>query len=564
MSEGPTLYGRLLKYRFSFILAVLSMAGLLLAFGFYFEEWQAFMNLTINGDICVPPLHEIFFSESWFLQIPLLAYLSDHFANVPVFGIWCLIIITLYLSLWYYLGFRILSRSLKKPGWLLFANFVFTWCIMGICLVNINCTRDSVLLTASSLLLYFDIFVYEDKKQKRYLFLFLLGCSMRVNPAVLVLSAMTLFCLLYFRDIRKTFQLLKWYWLFTLLSFALVIGVSSTAKDLGPKLEGFEYPVMGKNAVVPLSAMKSAADTMRYRALNEYFLVTDTAQITIPFIKTVVDETKYRRFGIDQEDLMHMMFTLAPLLVQYWLFFLLGYALLVVALFYTNLRILTNVLIVNLSGWLLVLVFAMKISMPERFLLPWFSMMLGMSYLLASIRPWTFRRWQKNLFLLLGLWLVIWDMNMLQGFARDGMEQKKRSHEALGKLEALSKSSVPVIWDHHLGYIPNDVLARRESRILRSSIYLSIYRIQFYDFGQDRSKERFGFSPLDMRKMNEVLNGKADSIRFITEESSAEFLSRYYKSVYNMDFNLVKEEPVNEVSPELFVYRLRRVSLAVQ
>jgi len=558
MPVQNSFYPYLLKYRFSLLLSLITVLGLLLVFGFYFEEWQAFMNLTLYGDICTPPFHEVLFSESWFLQIPLLAYVSDYFNNTPVFGYWCLFIITLYVSLWLFLGFRILSRIIKRGWLLLIANYILITCIIGICLVNVNCTRDSILLTTASLLLYFDFYIFDNRKPKRYLFLFLLGCSMRVNPAVLSLSAMTLFSLVYFRDLKRTFHFLKFHWLFTAISFALVVVVNFNAHDLGPKVEDYEYPVLAKSAVVPLSHMKTSVDSMRYLALTQYFLVTDTAKITVPFIKRVVDHEKYRKLGVDDDDFESLKGALYPLLGQYSNFFLLGYLLLLIALANTGWKTLLNVLAINICCWMVVLVFAMKITMPERFLLPWFSMMLGMSFVLVSLRERPYRWWQKALLFFVGVSLVSWDMKMLKGFSNDGKEQKERSSAALKKIAALTQSKVPVIWDHHLGYIPNDVLARTEPKVLQKCIFQSIYRIQFYEFGQDRCLKKFGFSPLDFRSMGRVLNSKSDSVCFITEEPSAEFLRKYFETVYAMNFDLVKDEPVNEISPELFVYHLKR------
>jgi hypothetical protein len=408
-------------------------------------------------------------------------------------------------------------------------------------------------MVSSSILLYLDYYIYEGKRSPQLIMLSILGISMRVTSGIAALVVMTLLSTLLLRDPKKVFHLFKIQWVVSGFCLILVLGLYPGSNKYERELERNEYPIMG-GALIPLSEMHSRYDSTRYEALSVHFLVTDTAKINLSFIKKVVDFSKYEHIGI-YNAFLHSMSTLIPLFNDFRAIIITFYILLFVVAW--NSPVKRNVLFFNIGCWLVILILAMKVTMQTHFFIPWVSMIFGGSLFLSTHTHGKFKRWQKYSSLILMSIMTIFVLNSLSAFSKEERESNVGGHAYMRNLSLISKNKVPLMWNHYPQF-PNEILGRNEMSALKNCIELSLYTIQFYKFGQDRCIKNLGFSPLDWKGMNISLHKNCDKIVFITEDSSTYFLKSYYRDVYNMDFTLVRDSPVNKLGRDLYSFHLQQ------
>jgi hypothetical protein len=78
----------------------------------------------------------------------------------------------------------------------------------------------------------------------------------------------------------------------------------------------------------------------------------------------------------------------------------------------------------------------------------------------------------------------------------------------------------------------------------------------YYKFAQERCLAKFGCSPLDYRGSCMSFHKNHDRIKFVANEKFASFIEKYYKALYDLDFKLIKDIPITEITPGNFVYQL--------
>ena len=546
----------ILKYRFSILLSIVVAVLMFLLFGFYWMDSERIVVAILQGGLFSPP-YEAWFDEALLFQIPTISFLSVCFKKVPIYGIGSIAVTIIYMSLWFHLTIRILSRKIKSNELIIVLSILFVYSIIGLCIVNANVSIESMLLTTGGLLLYLDYFLFDNRKSIPLLLLFLFGSLIRVSSGVLVLIAFTGFYLILFRNIRKTFDLLKIHWMLIIICLLITKLDKATSDNPGLQIQQFyEYAMQDRGDIVPISAMRSASDSMRYTALTTYFLISDSAQIKLDFIKSVADTKRYVHFGISEEDISHLMEYLPQLLTIHEVLFTLVYLMLFDLAWGCDKKTIVNILAINFFGWLVIAFISMKINIVDHFLLPWMSLLIGCCLLLISLRNVKYGIPQKIIVLMLLLGMVKTVSTYLIERKETEASNNKVAYANLRKLQTLSKTSVPVIWDYAGAYFPTDVLFRQYPDVLQNCIYQTAYMLMYYKFAQKRCLEKFGFSPLDWRSMNITFHKDHQRLRFITDQKMANFLGVYYKAIYGMDFKLQKDYPVVTIDPDNFVYHL--------
>jgi hypothetical protein len=409
-----------------------------------------------------------------------------------------------------------------------------------------------------SLLLFFDYYQSDNKKPAALIFAFLIGCLMRVSLGLFVLVAVSLLVFMHTRDLRKTVLLFRFHWLVALMCFSIVLAYKFNSDNPAVVIEqNYEYALMDRGAVVPLSAMKSAGDSIRYEALTQYFLISDSAQINLGFIKQVVDDKRFLKFGISSDDWDHLLESLLPFLKTKGVNILLMYLLLGIIVGGRK-RAWFNLLLFHAFCWMVVVGLSMKISMYERFMLPWLAMMLIGSLLVISFEAGIFLyRMQRYSILLILLFTTSETLNQMHTASIEEKKYDDKAQSYLKKIGAASVAQTPFIWDYTQVCFPSGVFARNELKVFEKSIYETSFFTPYFRFGQERCLEKFGFSPLDWRSMGQVLTKRKAEVCFIMSDKMAEFLPRYFKSIYNIDFVLIKDNPRNEVMPGVFIFHLQ-------
>lgn len=544
------------RYVFSLLLAMLTMVALYGAFGFYWEDSMKVHPALAYGCITEPP-YEAWIIESFLFLAPPLSFLSTVFPGVAVVGVWFAFLLTLQFSLWYFFTLRLFLRlGIINPLHRIATAIVFVITITGIAQVYIHVSSISLLLISASLLLYSDFYITEGKAKNVFLLPFVLGSLVRVSSGVMLAALMCLWLLVYFKNFRKMLAAMKIFIVAAASLFSVVVINKAVTNNPEKVIEQtYEYALMDKHARLPISTMKHAQDSMRYIALTQFFMITDSAQINLSFIKRVTDIKKISVTEISGEDINHLREDLFPLLNQYWLVLLISYILVILSVSSWK-KTGTAVFIFQAAGWLVVLGISLKVGMYTRFLLPWISFLTGGSLLLISFLEKEMR--QAKTVLLTGF-LLVSATNTLWHVKEISIQENNYNNNAAKYLENLKKLvgyTVPFVWDYRQESFPTQIFSREKLSVFKNTIYQTAFFNMYYASGQKRCLQKFGFSPLDWKKMGIVLNKKHNEVCFVMEASVAEFISVYYKSVYGINFNLKKQEPAVEIFPDNFVFQL--------
>ena len=528
-------------------------------FGFYFESSERWVAVVIQGDLTVAP-YGIWFTDNHFLQIPVLARLASLFPNIPIYGIWYLALMALYVWLWFFLCIRIIGRQTESMVWTLMLVIPFVGALLGTSLVYAYFMRVSILLTSVSLLLYLDYYL-KGKNKPIFILFFLLGCSMRVSSAIMVLGIVTLLAMMCMPSTKRLFKAFWFPWIFASVCMLTILLYKTYSNNNGAKIDQIiEYALLDRGAINPISIATTAEDSIRYRAMTEHALISDSAQISIEFVKRLVDYDKLNLTGINEDDVKHLTEACIPwLAINKWILALL-YCVLLVFAYGQRRKYLVQLLLLHIAAWAVILFIGLKINMYSYFIEPWLGVLFGMSYFLllrnSGERP--LFLWQKVLAVVfpvcacINLWPVLHETSLIE------KDHNSQAYVNLRYIDKIAETGVPVIWvnliDFHI--LPSDIFTRKETKVFQKCEYLCMYFWGYYPFAQERCKERLGFSPLDWPGMNKELHIRKGHVSFMMTEELAVFLHGYYSLLYDMSFELERDVTQPEVLPGVFVYRL--------
>lgn len=556
MLKGEKLERFILGYPFALLASLFFISVFYFVFGIYWEESMKIISAIIYGSISAPP-YQAWFEESFLFQPPVFAFLSAHIRGIPVLGLWHFSLIVFYTSAFLHLSVRLLNRSVPhRPVFVALCSLLMTSAFISTSLIYTHLAREAILIISMSLLLFFDYYQADKKKTAALIVTFFIGCLMRASLGLFVLVAVSLLAFLYTRNLKKTILLFRLHWLVAMVCFSIVLGYKFYSGNPAVVIEQtYEYALMDRGAIVPVSTMKSVGDSIRYEALTGYFLISDSAQISLDFIKQVVDKNKFLKFGVTDDDWSHLL-GLLPLFKGKSIDIILFYLMLVIAV-YGKKRAMFNLFLFHAFCWMVVVGLSMKISMYERFLLPWLAMMFISSLLILSFEHSIFTRRQKYSLLLILLFTSFGSLNQMNAISKEEKSYNQKALIYLNKIGAVSATQTPFIWDYTQVCFPSEIFARRELKAFEKSMYQTCFFTPYYRFGQERCLKKFGFSPLDWRSMGVTLKKRKEEVCFIMGDEMAEFLPRYYKIIYNIDFVLVKNDPQNEIMPGVFVFHLK-------
>lgn len=547
----------MMRFKFALLLAAFNLVMTYIARGMF---WEASMNSIAQitfGHITSPPYH-FWFSETLLFQAPLLAYLCNVFSDFPILGIYLLFIRLLWISILIHLLIRIFNRIHLSQYLTLLLAQVSVLAVIGSSLVYIHVDRESVFLVAFSTLLYLDLYKFENKKVVSLIFLCVLGSMIRVYTGLVALTIITWFAILLFRNIKQTYNALKTQWILLLLLASIITTQKIVSTNPSTKIEHYyEYALMDRHAIMPISTMTNKLDSVKYKALTYYFLVSDSSQINIAFIDRLVDKNQFTWHLYSKSDIAHLknvLNDLSPINLKLFLFL---NAILFIATIYCGNKTKTNILLLNSFGYAILLIIATRLNLYERVLQPLISLYIISSFLLALYEDNIISKlWQKSSVAILVLLLLIAIAENHKEIAIVENNHNKESLRFLNKLALVTKECTPILWDPAIDYIPTDLLLVKETQVLKDAPFMNNNILAYYDFSQGMFIKKFGVSPLDWKKMAETFKARHNDVCFIVNEDLASFLELYYKEIHNIDFKLEKANPVNEVFPDNFVYTL--------
>lgn len=534
------------------VLSTAVVAFLYFTTGFYWEDTMTLHPAVIYGCITAPPF-EAWFGEALLFQVPVLAHLAEWFPHLPVVGWWVIGVLILIYGVWLLLAYSLIRHTKTLPAVTAWpAALLGMVPILSVSLVYIHFSRLSILLVSGLLLCGLWSNIRQQKNPVALLLLFVFSLSIRVSTGILVLALGTLFFGVYTKSVKNMCRALRYHWLAVVMCTGTVLAYKYTSHNTGVQAEQtYEYIVSDSRAMAPLQQMHTTQDTMRYRALINYFLISDTAQISMGFIKQVADFSSALNSAQTFAGFQRLTEGLAAVWKKY-------NALLLACL-------LTALSAAWGSGWVLLLwvltggavvsALALKVSIPEYFLLPWITVIFLYTLFWSLTKP-----INSRLRLVTGIGLLaiaVASLPHLQNTVETETDYNRSANRYLNNIAALSgRHQTPVIWDYGFLSFPSSIFSRTDMAVYQNCIFQTQFALIYYNFGQQRCLKITGCSPLNFRCMNEVFNKNKSKYCFVMEEHTAEFLKQYYKVLYNLEFNLVKEQPPNEITPGNFVFRL--------
>lgn len=547
------------KYWFSLLLAAITVALRYAYFGLYFQDSEKYVNSLLHGDIATAPTSEFWFTDYWLFHIPLLSTLAAKFESFPVYGTWHLMVLIGILSLWFFLAQRVAARQFStKPVIATLASILVVWSMMSLAYSYIYNLRDAILFTAVTILLYVDIYVHEKRKSPWLILLFVYACTYRVSISIVMLFSMAMFVLVYFKSIKQTFHLLKFHTLAVFLLLIIVEGNKKIVNNPAMKIEQrLEYALQDRGARLPLAAMKTREDSIRYLALVKFFLISDSAQLNVSFINQVVDPSKYFNYTITANDFLHLQKKLLPILDSHHQVLILLYAFLLTALLYAPLQISINVLFFQVINWLTICLITMKISMFDYFFEPWLVVITGAS--IWMIMAANFKARKRKVLLAAPILLYLLFANLNSSYKTNKWEHQYniRAAKCISNIAALTTHNQEVIlWDDEQFYYPSELFNRDPNNPLKKCVYQNLFFFAYYKFGQDRMQRHFDASPLNWRQLALAFHQKGENCSFVMRQELADFLPYYYNELYGLSFVLTKQVPEINISPNIHVYKL--------
>ncbi len=545
----------------SVLAAFITIGCLQFFFGLYFEDSIKIPPVLISGYISSPPI-DAWFNESMLFQPPILSYLSMLLPNIPVFGALFFILQIVILTIWNFLSIRIFSRLyIQQPIFSLIIALLFAGFTIGTSLQYVHIDRVSLLLTGGCLLLYLDYYITENKQPISLLVLFIYGCTIRVSVAVLMFSFIAFLALILFRNLKKVIRVL-WIPGFA-LSVMLGIVLINKYNSNNPAVEiesTYEYALFDRHAILPLSAMKSAEDSIRYEALTHYFLFTDSANIKLDFVKKVIDNDLFMQPKVQQTDLNHLTNVFLPFITQNYIFLIGSYLLLIVLSIGSTRKIFFSMVAIHLIGWLVLVIIAMKLTMYDKLFFPWITMLFGSSLVILNSEKVVFKKYVNFISILITTGLCYIVVMNISAISKSEIENNAKADRYIKNIEGVAQKQTPILWDNSFVGIKTGIFSLHDHQVYKKCLYPTVYFIMYFPFGQKRFIDKFGFSPLDWLKMGKVLKQNNEKVCFIVKDDFADFLKRYYKQLYNLNFILIKDVNSIEITPGHYVYHLQNLN----
>lgn len=544
------------QFLLAFVLTIVTLVIFYSVFNIYLESSERWVASVIYGNFTAPP-YGIWFTDNHFLQIPVLSYLASIFPNLPVYGIWYILLTLVYTHLWFFLFIRILNhRTNKNLFWIMAMTIPLIWAILGASLVYSYFMRVSILLSSVSLLLYLDYYT-EEKKKFIFIVFFLIGCSMRTSSGIMVLSIMSVLVLLQQRKIIETVKILWLPWLLASACMCAVLLNKAYSGNKGAQIDQiFEYALSDRQAIQPISTFDTKEDSLRYRGVKEHGLITDSTQISLSFVNRLVDHEKLNLWGINQDDISHFWKAFSPWLQSHkWILVMLYLTLFILCYGQTR-RLWIMLFIIHLAVWGVVIFIGLKISMYDYFIEPWLAMLFGISYFIIcrdSRSPFLWGQKIGAFVLPIIACSLLWPL--LRQVSITENEHNKQVQVYLNRLEQVSQNNIPIIWVDWLDFLPSDIYARKETEVFKRCEYMRMDFWAYYPFASERCEKRLGFSPLDWRGLERELRMRQGYVCFVMDERLAEFLTEYYQTFYGLKFELKRDISQPEVLPEVFVFR---------
>jgi len=491
-------------------------------------------------------------------QLPLISFFSTKFGSLPVYGLWQIIVVLLFSSVWLCLFIRSLSTFIANQILLIIVSSVFLIAILGTSIVSVYYAKSALLLATGSLLLYLHEYLSTNKRSFYLLFLFFYACSIRVSVVLLAIIPVSFLLYTHSRNLRTILNVLKYHWLSALLFLFIAESYRHTTTNPAMKIEArLEYAMYDRYALVAQSEMTTSKDSIRYQALATYSLLMDSSMINVDFINRCIDTRKYGTLFITPDDVSHFFMNSFPLIRNYFLLIALFYLLVSITLWNAGKKPILVFAIYNITGWLIVFAVGCKFTVYQFFLEPWLAFLFGGSlWIVSFLRTNPLHNWQKATYLVTLTTIFFIQVTTINSISSENKTYNQNTNQYLTKINDLSRNRIPLLWTSDECYFPTSVFAREKTDVLKKCLFMNWYYFFYFHWTQERFLQKIDCSPLDWKNLGPKLVENREKTCLVMEPQFADFISLYFKKIYDVDINLVKDYPLNEITPGNYVFHI--------
>ncbi len=523
----------LIKLGFPFFIATTIMIVVGLTLGYYYEDNQV---VIVNLLYYAKP-NEMF-SSVWmndfdFLMLPLLATLCQKITAFPVYAVWQLLQPFVWLTAFFYF---LLTELKVAPLWVKCLAIIAVVAMGLDSLVSQICFRNSIFLAGAALLFTRQRLLRKEKIGIWPAVLFVYSLIPRSHPAAIVLLLFMgheILAGMGFKRVIKAHVPHLFACIIVIGSYQLY-GMLAT-KNTGKILEAeYEYAWFEKGAYKPLSDMKTAKDSLKYWAVQQWFL-SDSAELNLAFIDRVVDRSDHYRGFLSLHIYQAAYSELKNQVQSKWHLLVFPLLLLLVGFYNKSIKRLTLLALLVYLGVLLLLLFLLVDQLKDRFFIP-FTAIVSLIVMVDILSAYKSKEIGASKYLLATafLLLVVGQVRLASRVSADFKEADKAAEtDLMAQIEYCRKNPVLCTIDVPLPSIRN-VLYRSPENIYNNLAWLEAGYMIYYPYLEARIQNVAGFSAL---RFTEFLSA-ADSnknLRIIASPFRLNVLKTYSMGMCNRD-----------------------------
>lgn len=528
-----------------FVLFALAVAcGVLLFiafyFGFYYEDNQV---VLVNLLYYAKP-NEMMITE-WmndfdFLLVPFWAILAQKIKTFPFYALWQL----LQAFLWLYAFFYFFIAEVKTTKlWLKIVALLLIVFLGLDSLVNQVCFRNSILLSGAALVFTRQRLLAGKPVGGWPTALFIFSLVPRSHPAAIVLALFMGHEVMMGVGAKKVIKA----HLPHLIACFIVIGSyqlygAFATQNTGKVIEaGYEYAWFEKGAYKPLSDMTTAKDSLKYWAIQQWFM-SDSAEINLAFIDRVVDRDKHYDGILSKHTYINAMEETKRLISTYWYHFSLLFILLVVGVLGGMLPNKSWWVVMVYAGIILLLLFFLVNEIKERFLVPFtaVTILILLGDWLGKKQAGKYALFMNSILVFFALIAAFFQWQRASSTAQQFAAADSIAIENIKALNTYVKDkAVLVTIDVPIPEVRN-IFYRSIENPYENLAWIEAGYMIYYPYMEARIQNVAGFSAMNFQDFLNAIDSN-NKLRIIASPSRIDVLQKYSKGMYKRKLNIVAD-----------------------
>lgn len=553
------------KLFYVFLITVVQLSGVYLAFGAWLEEYEAVFQSFFAGIYTLPPV-EMVWVDIYGGIIPLLSKLAYLFYPWPVNHYLLFATLAGCCLLINYCAFGILeSAHASRPA------FLITFLIFGILLypqftVLLQCTRASVLICIAAFFAAALSFTQgrEDVRHLLPMILLLAAATVvRIFTAAISSGLLLMLGVLMWRKqflLSRTGRILAVFFLLQSWLIAALMLYRSHSRHPGDRyVMTYEYAVTNRDDLYPHPANASRQDSIRFQLLKNW-LVTDTFALSESFVRSHIRHITISDILSDKRYLAEQL----PKAVTR----LMGFA----RLYFYQIAALAGLILLLPfkqkmlgTGWMaavaaLLVMLTVIGSMYDRGFAPFTCLTLSGLWLLWAQHP---NRYGKNalyLFLLLILAASFFSATHLTAIRKENIRWRdahSRFNETILRLDSLQ----PVMMQSaDMVMFPGEAFTKFPPRDDGKILMLHAGYLSFFDFFNRPYREKFNVDITNGQSIANFISMRHDKgVVFLTTSGNIGLFKDYLQAFFGLVIDAEKSDvpPIESPQHTLHFFMIR-------